>query len=123
MSKIVTAVNAMISNDNMINNVVQGHMETEIFFKYGKKHLWSIIEEKGGSYHLNYYPGDQDLNRLASISQEEWFLADIKSVEYNSRILGTKEALDSFKELNSIVREKVYGMDIILDDIIGDGEF
>ena len=123
MSKIVTAVNAMVSNSDLISDAIQGDMEEECFFKYDKKHLWSIIENSSGKYFLHYYPGNQDINVLASIPQSYWENENIKSVVYTTEILGTKEALSSFKELNTIVREKVYGMDNVLDDIIGNGEF
>ena len=32
MSKIVTAINAMISNTYLITDVIQGEMEEELFF-------------------------------------------------------------------------------------------
>ncbi|WP_254620311.1 hypothetical protein [Vibrio metschnikovii] len=123
MSKIVTAINVMISNPELITNVVQGDLDTECFFIYDKKHSWSIIENKEGKYFLHYYPGNPDVNSLASIPGERWHEADINSVAYTSEVLGTKEALDSLKELNSIVREKLYGMDDVLDDIINSGKF
>jgi hypothetical protein len=52
-----------------------------------------------------------------------WHQENINSVPYNTKTLGTKEAKDSFKELNTIIKEKVYGMDDVLDDIIGKGQF
>jgi hypothetical protein len=119
MSKIVTAINAMISNSELITNAVQGTMDSEQFFKYDKKHIWSIIHnQKKGEYYLHYYPGNQDINHLAIIPEEYWDNAEIKSVAYRSKVLGTKEALDSLAELHSIVSEKVYGMDEVLDEII-----
>jgi hypothetical protein len=123
MSRIVTAVNAMISNPDLITNSIQGDMDTECFFKYDKKHLWSIIDSENGEYVLYYYPGNQSLEELASIPEERWHQENINSVPYNTKTLGTKEANDSFKELNTIVKEKVYGMDDVLDDIIGKGQF
>tara|TARA_R110000744_G_scaffold31996_1_gene74979 strand:+ start:288 stop:659 length:372 start_codon:yes stop_codon:yes gene_type:complete len=123
MSKIVTAVNAMISNPDLITNAIQGSMDGECFFKYDKKHLWSIIDSENGEYSLHYYPGNQNLEALASIPEEMWHQENINSVPYNTKTLGTKEAKDSFKELNTIIKEKVYGMDDVLDDIIGKGQF
>lgn len=123
MSKIVTAINAMISNSGSITNVVQGDMDSECFFVYDNKHTWSIIENKEGKYFLHYYPGNPRTNELAGIPSEHWHEADIRSVVYTSEVLGTKEALDSLKELNSIVREKLYGMDSVLEEIIGTGKF
>jgi hypothetical protein len=122
MSKIITAINAMISNPDLITESTQGEMDSEIFFKYDGKHLWSIIKSNN-KYTLHYYPGRNDLLNLASIPQEYWPQEDIKSVYYSSDILGTKEAVDSLKELQSIVQEKAYGMDDVLDDIISKGQF
>lgn len=124
MSKIVTAVNAMISNPDLITNSIQGSMATECFFKYDKKHLWSIIDlSDDGEFALHYYPGNQNIEGLASIPEEHWHEANIKSVVYLTKTLGTKEARESFKELNSVVREKVFGMDDVLSEIIGKGQF
>jgi hypothetical protein len=123
MSKIVTAVNAMISNSELITNSIQGSMDSECFFKYDKKHLWSIIDSGNGEFSLHYYPGSQNLENLASIREEHWHEENINSVVYNTKTLGAKEAKDSFKELNTIIKEKVYGMDDILNEIIGKGQF
>lgn len=123
MSKIVAAINAMISNSDSITNVVQGDMDSECFFVYDKKHTWSIIENKAGKYFLHYYPGNPSVNELARIPSQHWHEAEIHSVVYTSEVLGTKEALDSLKELNSIVREKLYGMDSVLEEIIETGKF
>ncbi|OBT27983.1 hypothetical protein A9263_20535 [Vibrio cyclitrophicus] len=121
MSKIVTAINAMISNSQLITNVVQGDMENECFFMYDKKHVWSIIENRQSHFFLHYYPGQQNSESLAAIPGEHWQDADIHSVVYTSEVLGTKEAIDSLKELNSVVKEKLFGMDRVLDDIINTG--
>lgn len=123
MSKIVTAINVMVSNPVLISDVTQGDMDEEIFFKYDQKHLWSIISSPNDVYNLHYYPGNQDIKNLAGIPSEYWQQENIKIVSYNSVILGTKEARDSLKELHSIIQEKVYGMDSVLDDIIGNGQF
>ncbi|EOW9155706.1 hypothetical protein [Vibrio cholerae] len=123
MSKIVTAINAMISNSHLITNVVQGDMDSECFFVYDNKHSWSIIENKEGKYFLHYYPGNPSVEKLAAIPSEHWHEVNVRSVVYTSEILGTKEARDSLKELSSIVREKLYGMDAVLDEIIGTGKF
>lgn len=124
MSKIVTAINAMISSPELITNSVQGAADSEKFFVYDKKHLWSIIKnEERDEYYLHYYPGNQDIEILAGIPEEYWNQAEIKSVGYSSKVLGTKEALDSLRELDSIVSEKVYGMDDVLDEIINKLQF
>ena len=115
MSKIVQAVNAMISNHKLISNVVRG--ENEVFFLYKEKYKWSMAF-RDGSYYLWYYPGNQSLEDL---SQERWD-DDIPMVSYKDADIGTKEAKASFAELYTLVKEKVYGVDEVLDDIIGDDD-
>jgi hypothetical protein len=122
MSKIIKAINTMIANSDLISNVTQGDMESECFFKYDSKHTWSIFETTQGDVILNYYPEQYEIEKLASIPENDWHECNLQYVTYRSDILGTKEAKDSLKELNSIVREKVYGMDSVLDDIINSGE-
>lgn len=119
MSKIVQAINVMVSNSQKITDVVKGANDTECFFKYDKKHLWSILKQDESHYYMAYYPGNQNIENLASISDEEWEMLPIDCVTYTSRELGTKEARESMAELFSIVNEKVHGMDEVLDDIIG----
>lgn len=118
MSKIVTAINVMISNPEMITNVIKGAGDTECFFIYDGKHPWSILKQHDGGYYLAYYPGGQDISYLSKISDEDWHQMDINCVSYLSKDLGTKEAKDSMAELYSVVNEKVHGMDDVLDDII-----
>jgi hypothetical protein len=118
MSKIVKAINAMISNPDKITSSVKGYSDTECFFKYDKKHHWSIYKTND-SYILNYYPSQPDLNSLASIPDEYWDEHAPNSVTYNTKDLATKEAVDSFRELFSIVNEKLHGMDDVLNEIIG----
>jgi hypothetical protein len=117
MSKIVTAINVMVSNPDHIGNVVKGYSDTECFFLYDKKHQWSILKNEVG-YYMAYYPGNQDVSNLAKITDEDWEEANIHCVRYTSKDLGTKEAKESMAELFNIVNEKVYGMDDILDEII-----
>lgn len=123
MSKIVRAINAMVSNPNLIKNVLKGQNSTECFFIYEGKHAWSILRNSENDYYMTYYPGDADLGYLASISDEVWHEIDIKCVSYNSKDLGTKEAKDSMKDLFDLVIEKAYGMDDVLDDIISTEPF
>jgi|SRR5690606_7434367 len=118
MSKIVTAINVMVSNPDRIKNVIKGYNDTECFFVYDGKHPWSILKRSDGEYYLAYYPGNQDISHLAGIPDEHWNEENIHCVAYISKDLGTKEAKESMAELYSIVNEKVYGMDDVLDDII-----
>lgn len=117
MSKIVTAINVMVSNPDRIQKVIKGYNDTECFFVYDGKHSWSILKN-GHGYYMAYYPGSQDISSLAQIPDEHWEEANVHCVSYTSKVLGTKEALDSMAELYSIVNEKVYGMDDVLEDII-----
>ena len=122
MSKIIKAVNSMISNEVHIGPVIRGYEGSEFFFMYGRKYKWSIIRNQKNDYYLHYYPGDQDLEQLASWPEEAWHEFG-EMVSYNSRELGTKEAHDSLSELYTVIQEKLYGMDEVLDDIIGDDSF
>ncbi|HEE9761568.1 TPA: hypothetical protein R8F97_002466 [Pseudomonas putida] len=117
MSKIIEAVNVMISNQDHIDQVFQGNYGGEVFFRYGQKHKWSILKNDSDDYYLHYYPGTVDLEQLASWPDEYWH--DFNGmVSYNSKDLGTKEAKDSLRELHAVVKEKVFGMDDVLTDII-----
>lgn len=118
MSKIVTAINVMVSNPDRIKNVIKGYSDSECFFVYDDKHPWSIIKHNDGGYYMAYYPGNQDISKLAQIPDEHWHEANVNCVTYTSKDLGTKEAKESMAELYNIVNEKVYGMDDVLDDII-----
>jgi len=118
MSKIVAAVNVMISNPTKITNVVKGAHDTESFFKYDKKHNWSIWRTSDEEYFMSYYAADADLEGLANIPDEHWTEVSPEQVTYNSRDLGTKEAKATFRELFTIISEKALGMDDILEDII-----
>lgn len=121
MSRIVTAINVMVSNPDLITSVIKGAHETECFFKYDLKHKWSILVNSSGDFHMSYYPGDQDIEYLASIPDDDW--GDIVSnyVPYSSKKLGTEEAKQSMSELLTIVKEKAYGIDDVLNDIINSG--
>ncbi|MBO9689770.1 MAG: hypothetical protein J7598_24480 [Mitsuaria chitosanitabida] len=113
MSKIVQAVNAMISNSDRITNVIQG--SNEIFFVYNGKYKWSMTWRDNGHY-LWFYPGSETIEQL---SEEQWE-NDVAMVTYKDTDIGTKEAKASFAELYSVLKEKVFGMDKVFDDIISD---
>lgn len=118
MSKIVKAINVMVSNPDRIGNVIKGYNDTECFFIYDAKYSWSILLRQDGEYFLAYYPGDQDISELAKIPDEYWGDSNVHCVTYNSKDLGTKEAKESMAELYGVVNAKVYGMDDVLDEII-----
>jgi hypothetical protein len=118
MSKIVQAVNAMISNEKLISKVIRGN--DEFFFLYKGKYNWSIANRENGIY-LWYYPGDISLETLATIDGPEW--QDVNMISYVDSDIGTKEAKASFLDLYNLVKEKIFGMDDVLDDIISDDPF
>ena len=116
MSRIIQAVNAMISNADKISQVIYGYND-ELFFMYAGKYKWSIIKGSKDIFYLHYYPGKQDLEDLAAIKSWEGFR---EIVSYNSQDLGTKEAHDSLSELYNLIQEKLFKIDKVIDDIIKD---
>ncbi|MDR6993250.1 hypothetical protein [Luteimonas sp. 3794] len=112
--KIVQAVNAMISKKENIRNVVK-LSSAEFFFHYAS-HRWSILHNDDG-YLLQYYPGEVTADEIIAASSDPWH-GDIVSVTYTTAELRTREALQSFADLYRIVKEKLYNVDTVLDDII-----
>ena len=117
MSKIVQAVNAMISNPDKIEKVIQG--ESEFFFLYKEKYKWSMSQREDGHI-LWFYPGNEPIEQLASHDGQGW--EGVSMVTYKDLEIGTKEAKASFAELHSLLKERVYGVNKVLDDIISDAE-
>jgi hypothetical protein len=119
MSKIVRAINAMVSNPDKIKAVTPGVENDEVFFSYMEKHKWSLVHEnREDRYLLHFYPADIPLERLARIPPGEW--ESIPMVSYSSDELSGREAIASMRDLYMIVREKAYGVDEVLDEIIAD---
>lgn len=116
MSKVVIAVNAMIEQRDKIKQVTPGNVDTEIFFMFDNKHKWSMIKGDD-SYSLIYYPGSATISVLANLEVDEW--GEVPMISYRSKEIGTREAKESFKELYDVIKELVYGMDDVFDDIIG----
>lgn len=116
MSKIVQAVNAMISNPHLISNVLQN--DGEHFFLYKQKYKWSIRKGESG-VNLFFYPTSLDLEILRNFDDEDWMRFS-EMIVYRDADIGTKEAKSSFQELFTLVKEKIYGIDEVLDDIISD---
>ncbi|ENV63636.1 hypothetical protein F949_01011 [Acinetobacter junii NIPH 182] len=116
MSKIVQAVNAMLSNSKLITDVMVE--DAEYFFLYKSKYKWSIkrIEDE---IILWFYPGSESLQQLIHLTLgSDW--QSVPMVRYSDKEIGTKEAKLSFVELYNLIKEKVYGVDDALDDIISD---
>lgn len=116
MSKIVQAVNAMIANPEFITKVIRG--ESELFFLYKDKYKWSITKRDQGHY-LWFYPGNETLEQLASYEGHDWENG-VLMVTYQDIEIGTKEARASFSELHTLIKEKLFGVNEVLDDIISD---
>jgi len=117
MSRIVRAVNAMILNKNSLDNVIS--KKSELFFEYLEKYKWSI-SKAGDEYSLYYYNEKKDLKILSELPGYEF--ENIQMVSYRTKEMKTLEATETFRDLYQILKEKVFGVDSILDDIIdGDG--
>lgn len=117
MSRIVTAVNAMIVNPQLITRVIKGD-PNEFFFLYKDKYKWSMARTPAG-ISLWFYPSEGiTLEELAAADDSDW--EDIPMVHYRDTEIGTKEAKESFSELYTMLNEKVYGMDEVLNDISSD---
>lgn len=115
MSRIVKAVNAMVSHKEKISSVAK--YESLIWFTYDR-HKWSIAEHSG-HYYLAYYPDDVDIQELLKHDPEDPEQAPT-AVYYNTKEIATREALQSFKELYNICNEKLHNMDKVFDEIIGE---
>jgi hypothetical protein len=123
MSKIITAINVMVSNPSLITDVVMGIDSKEVFFKYDNKYVWSILSSSKGDIFLSFYPQIINTNDLAAIPSDYFHLENLKCISYNTSELGTREARESLSELYMIVNEKVHGMDDVLNDIIESSPF
>lgn len=119
MSRIVQAVNSMISHPNLITNVMRNG--EEIFFLYKDKYKWSMRRADGSNYFLYYYPGEISIDELASLDDYEWN-GFTEMVVYSTTELGTREAEESFSELHTILRERMYGINEVFDDIISNND-
>ncbi|MCK4798267.1 MAG: hypothetical protein KAT05_12875 [Spirochaetes bacterium] len=117
MSKIVLAVNSMISNADKISDVSMNIENMEYFFKYDNKYVWGIILYEN-NYTLYFYPKIKDTRELDNMY--EWDKVDF--ITYKTEELKTREAIESFSELYLIIKEKHLNVDSVLNDIIGDLE-
>jgi hypothetical protein len=123
--KIISAINAMISKPNKIGKIFGDPENSKFyFFVFDGKYVWSIAENKG-VYYLCLYPqrkvatlsAEDYAKMLSRMRDEEQNFED--SVCYNTKELKTQEAVESFTELFKLIQERQYGVDAMLDDIIG----
>ena len=118
MNKIIQVINTMITNLEKITNVIVSK-DDEFFFIYNNKHKWSIIQnEHNQSISLFLYP-EKDI-KLEQLAFDVDFNEYKKFITYDSEDFKSKEVIESFEELMSIVKNKIYGVDDILDDILGE---
>lgn len=114
MNKIILAINSMIENSDEIS-VVVGKNNEYIFSYQGS--IWSIFEynDPESGYSLVLYPRTKSISQLESLDNPRF---NTPHIIYSSGDLKTQEALESFHELYNILKEKVYGVDDILNKII-----
>jgi len=123
MSKIVLAVNSMITNSKEISDV--SNIGSEYYFLYKKKYKWSIYkgdDEYNDDYYyaLTYYAGKETIDTLLKWKREashDYWKA-YPQIIYSTATLKTTETMESFAELYNIISEKSFDVDIVLDDII-----
>ncbi len=116
MTKIVQAVNAMISNPDKIKSVIPNGQE--FFFIYKDKYKWSILKNEQDDYILFYYAETMDLEEIVNLNNNNW--QQLNFVKYAVSEIRTREAAESFSELYIVVSEKAYGIDEMFKDIIAD---
>ncbi|MEI8572000.1 hypothetical protein U737_21635 [Methylomonas sp. LW13] len=118
MSKIVIAANAMIANAEKISTVIPSNENKEFFyFLYGKKYTWGIYKD-GGAIVLLYFPNNESPDYLAALASYDF--SDVSVMRYSSLSIGSQEAEETFRDLYTIIQEKAFGIDKVLDEIIGD---
>ena len=121
MSKIISAINVMISNAERISHIrPYKHM---YFFLYEKKHKWTIFQQHDAfhdqdDYILWYLPGDETIEEMISLLQSSAWNEYDRLIIYTSQELKTREARESMQELYTVVKEKAYNVDQSLDEII-----
>lgn len=120
--KIVSAANAMIATRDRISDVVPSSTGSEVFFVYDRKHKWSISKNTNSDYTLFYYPGPQNIRELAGWPEEAWYEFN-EMIRYSTADLGTKEAKETFAELYRVVNENLFGINGVLDEIIGNADW
>lgn len=126
MSKIVSAANAMISNSNKISTVINNN--SYWFFLYDGKFAWCIesLDHEGENSSILYflkaegkfYVNDAKLFKRLGHQDVRSLVKQGDAIEYNSNEIGTDEALQAFRLLFTTVKEKGFGIDSVLDEII-----
>ncbi len=126
MSKIVEAINSMIKNSHLIQEVsvlsdyYSGNNIQKYFFRY-KSYVWSIQDKEsdGSDFELIFYPGYNVVSDVLSDIRHPGLNED-EYVKYTSSDIKTREATESFADLYRVVKGKLHNVDSVLEDIIGD---
>ncbi len=125
MDKIVRAINVMISNRDKISDVMEHPITKELFFLYKNKYVWSIFKKPEDDEITIYFYKDDErlspLNYLKKLLAKDNF-GDVQFMCYRSSEINTREARASFQELYLTVKEKLLGVDEVLDDILHDDD-
>lgn len=127
MSRIIRAINTMVSNPAKITHVsaakglglLMGKTpQSEVFFLYDGRHKWSIQQtSETDDFVLKHFTTSQSIEFLASSVLT--FSPHVQIISYSAIAFKTREAIESMSELHTIVQEKLLGIGDVLDDIIG----
>ncbi|WP_135604953.1 hypothetical protein [Methanococcoides sp. NM1] len=114
MSKILKAVDAMFNSEELITDVKT--LQDTLFFKYNQTYVWSIQKELGDFYLIYYVNHDEVKNVIDAIK----YMPNDPGpyISYSSKDYKSTENGDNFAELYQIVKEKLYNIDTVLDNII-----
>jgi len=121
MEKILEAIKSIIRNSGKISevNVSQESPNDEYFFLFANKYKWSVLKDSQGVYRLYYYLiPELSIQDIAAIPVEA--LEVTQFVAYSSKEYANSEVL--FKELFELVKNKHKNIDVVLDDIIKEGD-
>ena len=65
---------------------------------------------------MHYYPDETTIDELVTTS--DW--NSVNFVTYRTKDLKSREAYETFAELYLLLKEKLYGVDKVLDEIIAE---
>lgn len=126
-SKIIIAVNSMISNEQNISRVERsGKLAANGYAFSYNEYVWLIFryEDAHGiqEHILHYFPemDSDDIQSIVDMDEDDW--DSTKRVTYRTSEIDTTEARATFSELFVMLSEKAYGIDDVLNDIISDDE-
>ncbi len=115
MAKIKEAIQVMVDHADKITSILEDENEREFYFKYNDKYTWSITASPSESdFTVYYYPGGESPQEV----RVHW--DEVKSIRFTTIDESDPEILATFRALYSIVRNRLYDIDGILDAIITD---